>query len=96
MKVKKVNQKEIRQTLTLKENLYKKSLKKAELIGLSYPEYLRHLIANDVYRQELPVHTLSDEEEASLALALDDVKHGRVSPIDNIEDFLNSLGKKDV
>jgi hypothetical protein len=91
MKVKKVNQKEIRQTLTLKENLYQKSLKRAEFIGLSYPEYLRNLIVNDLYRQELPVHTLTEEEEVSLAEAMEDVKHGRVSPIDSVEDFVNSL-----
>ena len=94
MKIKHSKQKEVRQTITFKENLYQRSLKRAEFVGLSYPEYLRNLVVNDLSLNGgylNGVENLKGEDETSFGEALEDVKKGRVRKIKNIKDYVDSL-----
>jgi hypothetical protein len=61
--------------------LYKLMLEKTQTLGVSIPEYIRHLIINDVEE------TADEELEAAIAKGLRDYNEGKYTTIKNKEDL---------
>lgn len=66
------NTTQVRQ-ITFSNILLKNAMNKAKKLGVSFPEYVRHLIINDT---ELEVDILTEEEEKRVAVALKDYENG--------------------
>ncbi|MFQ5493207.1 MAG: hypothetical protein ACE5DX_03550 [Candidatus Dojkabacteria bacterium] len=87
---KRKKQKDLRQSIVLKENLYNAAREKANVLGLSITDYFRYLIVRDT-EDLLNIPYLSDEAEKSLAEAYNDIKHDRIGSIKSIKEFMDSL-----
>lgn len=59
--------------ITFSNILLKNAMNKAKKLGVSFPEYVRHLIIKDT---ELEVDILTQEEEKRVSVALKDFKNG--------------------
>ncbi len=73
--------------ITFSNILLKNAMNKAKKLGVSFPEYIRHLIINDT---ELEVDILTEEEEKRVAVALKDYENGlydKAKSDDEIEDL---------
>ncbi len=84
-------QQDVRQSITLKENLYNTSNKRAGDLGLSYPDYVRYLIVKDNEDQLKSESRLNKDSEEALKKAIEDIKKGRVKKIEDIDEYVRSL-----
>lgn len=84
-------QQDIRQSITLKENLFNTSNQRAENLGLSYPDYVRYLIVKDNEDQLKKDSKLGKDAEEALKKAIEDIKSGKVRKIEDIDDYVRSL-----
>ena len=82
---------DVRQTVTLKKNLFSVSTKKAERLGLSFPDYIRYLIVQDNERELTISEILPIKLEKSLKKAMKDVDLGRVKSIDSVDRFIDEI-----
>jgi hypothetical protein len=79
----------IRKTTTYTSVMYKRAKKKADRLGLTFHEYLKHLIASDISGEY--IEQASPGLEKEIGKALEDVKAGRVYPLDPFDK--NSMDK---
>jgi predicted DNA-binding protein len=84
-------QQDIRQSITLKENLFNTLNQRAENLGLSYPDYVRYLIVKDNEDQLKKDSKLGKDAEEALKKAIEDIKSGKVRKIEDIDDYVRSL-----
>ena len=71
--------------LTFPPELYELVQLKTKRLGLTVPEYVRHLIINDV--ESLPVEEASPELEGKIASGLRDFAEGKYVVIKNKEEL---------
>jgi antitoxin component of RelBE/YafQ-DinJ toxin-antitoxin module len=71
--------------------------RKLEKTGLTMSDYLRLLVLKDLGRlpveipEDLPTMKLTKEQEKELDKAMEDVKAGRVTEVEDVEEYLNNL-----
>ena len=67
---------------------------KAQKMGVSFPEYVRHLLLNSVQTEINNQYLLSEREETSIGRSLNDIKKGDYSVLKttkDINDFVDNL-----
>ena len=71
--------------------------RKLDKTGLTMSDYLRLLVLKDLDRfpieipDNLPTMTLTKEQEKELDKAMEDVKAGRVTVVEDIDEYFDSL-----
>jgi hypothetical protein len=73
--------------ITFPSELEMLAKKKTKKLGISIPEYVRHLVINDTLDEQEYVEYASPELEAKLAEAWDDYKNGRLKSFANFEEY---------
>lgn len=83
----------VKRHITFDPVLIRKAERRAKQYGINFPEYIRHLIVNDIKSDEsLHVEMLNDPElEESLGKALEDVRAGRVNEIKDVDEYIKNL-----
>ena len=84
----------IQKLITFSPNLYTLAERKAQKLGISFPEYIRMLAVFDIKEkvEELPM--VDEETEKQIAKSLHDIKKGRYTTVrtdKELEAHLKSL-----
>ncbi len=83
--------------ITFPSELEMLAKKKTKKLGISIPEYVRHLVINDTLDEQEYVEYASPELEAKLAEAWDDYKNGRYETLksnEDIKDYFDRITSK--
>ena len=84
----------VQKLITFSPNLYTLVEKKAERLGVSFPEYIRILAVSDIKEQVEDLPMVDEETEAQIGKSLKDLKEGRYTTVRNkreLEAYLKSL-----
>jgi len=76
------NLKTIKKTTTYTMAMYGKARVKAEYLGLTFHEYLKHLVANDIQKLDIPVYRVDDETAKDILKSYQEYKEGKYKTID--------------
>ena len=85
-------QNRIQKLITFSSHLYSLTEKKAEKLGISFPEYIRMLAVSDIKKQAEEVPLVDEETEKQIAKSLQARKDGKYTDI-RTEDELNAYLK---
>lgn len=88
----------VQKIITFSETLYANGLNSARAKGITFQEYIRHLLVRDLENSQLPLQTLDEATEKRVGKALQDYKQGRYSVVNNTKELhqlLNELDKKE-
>ena len=77
----------IQKLITFSPHLYTLVEKKAEKLGISFPEYIRILAVSDIKEQVEELPMVDEETEKQIAKSLQDIKEGRYTTIKNEKDL---------
>jgi archaellum component FlaC len=77
----------IQKLITFSPHLYTLVEKKAEKLGISFPEYIRILAVSDIKEQVEELPMVDEETEKKIAKSLQDIKEGRYTTIKNEKDL---------
>lgn len=72
----KAKSKRIQKLITVSPQLYHLANLQAMRLGLSFPEYVRHLLANAVERKEEYIPMVDEETEKRIGESLKDIEKG--------------------
>jgi len=89
-------QNRVQKLITFSPNLYTLVEKKAERLGVSFPEYIRILAVSDIKEQVEEVPMVDVETERQIGKSLQDIKKGRYTVLksdEDIEHHFNNLNK---
>ncbi len=64
-----------------------------EQLGISTPEYIRHLVIEDIKPLYKDIPTVDENTEESIGRALDDIDAGRVTRLKSTSQIKNHLNK---
>ena len=64
-----------------------------EQLGISTPEYIRHLVIEDINPLYKDIHMVDENTEGSIGRALDDIDTGRVTRLKSTSQIKNHLNK---
>lgn len=82
----------VQKLITFSPQLYALVKRKAERLGLSFPEYLRLLAASDVKKEVEAIPIVDEETEKRIEQSLKDFEEGKFTTIDpSNEKELNKL-----
>lgn len=84
----------IQKLITFSPHLYNLVEKKAEQLGVSFPEYIRMLAVSDIKKQVEELPMVDEETEKQIGKSLQDLKAGRYTTIKTkreLDAYLNSL-----
>ena len=81
----------IQKLITFSPHLYELVEKKAEKLGVSFPEYIRILAVSDIKKQVEELPMVDEETEKLIAQGLQDLKEGRYTDIKTEEELNNYL-----
>jgi hypothetical protein len=76
------NLKTIKKTTTYTIAMYNKARVKAEYLGLTFHEYLKHLVANDIQKLDIPVYRIDDETAKDILKSYQEYKEGKYKKVD--------------
>jgi type 1 glutamine amidotransferase len=76
------NLKTIKKTTTYTMAMYNKARAKAEYLGLTFHEYLKHLVANDIQKLDIPVYRIDDETAKDILKSYQEYKEGKYKTVD--------------
>ena len=76
------NLKTIKKTTTYTVAMYDKARAKAEYLGLTFHEYLKHLVANDIQKLDVPVYRIDDETAKDILKSYREYKEGKYKTVD--------------
>ena len=85
-------QNRIQKLITFSSHLYSLTEKKAEKLGISFPEYIRMLAVSDIKKQAEEAPLVDEETEKQIAKSLQARKDGKYTDI-RTEDELNAYLK---
>ena len=85
-------QNRIQKLITFSPHLYSLTEKKAEGLGISFPEYIRMLAVSDIKKQAEEAPLVDEETEKQIAKSLQARKDGKYTDI-RTEDELNAYLK---
>ncbi len=71
------------------EKLIERAEKRRKEMGIGFPEYIRHLVLNDVEKEP----PLTDQEEENIAMSLRDFAEGRYTVLKSKEDIRKHFKK---
>lgn len=74
-------QSRIQKLITFSPNLYTLVEKKAEKLGVSFPEYIRMLAVSDIKEQVEEFPLVDERTEQLIAKSLQDIEEGRYTTI---------------
>lgn len=86
----------IQKLITFSPHLYDLVEKKAEKLGVSFPEYMRMLAVFDIKKQVEELPMVDEETEKQIGKSLQDLQEGRYTTIKTkkeLDVFLKSLSK---
>ncbi len=84
----------VQKVITFSPTLYNQAEKKAMQMGVAFPEYVRHLLLNDVSPSLLDNELmLSDVQEQRLEKSYADLKTGKFKTLRNKNDIEKFVGK---
>ena len=86
----------VQKLITFSPNLYTLVEKKAERLGVSFPEYIRMLAVSDIKEQVEELPMVDIETEKQIGRSLQDIKKGRYTVLksnEDIENHFNNLHK---
>jgi Holliday junction resolvase len=81
MKAIKLQKNRVQKLITFSPNLYTIVERKAEKIGISFPEYIRMLAVSDIKEEVEELPMVDEETEAQIGKSLKDLKEGRYTDI---------------
>lgn len=83
----------VRKQLVISQRLYEIAEEKVSKLGITFPEYIRHLIVSDNkdLSEELPVVDISTEESIKNAIA--DYEKGHFDNLTSEEEINDYIGK---
>ena len=90
----KVQRDRIQKLITFSPQLYALVGKKAEKLGVSFPEYIRMLAVSDIKEQVEELPMVDEETEKQINKSLQDLKKGKYTEIrteEELEAHLKSL-----
>ena len=76
------NLKTIKKTTTYTVAMYDKARIKAEYLGLTFHEYLKHLVANDIQKLDIPVYRVDGETAKDILKSYQEYKEGKYKTVD--------------
>lgn len=82
----------VQKMVTLSPVLYKLAEKKAKSLGIHFPEYIRHLLINDVEEDLEPIETVDAETDKRIGESLKAYKEGRYTTVHTEEELDKFLG----
>ena len=86
------DEKMIRKYFYISRNSFSRSKEIANKMGIRYPEYIRHLISQDIRRySENPLDTISEKEKVELKRIMFDIQRGNFISSRDIEKVLGRL-----
>lgn len=86
--------KSIQKLITFSPELYSLVVTKAKRIGVSFPEYIRVLLVNDIKEEVEAIEMVDEETEKAIGQSLKDFKEGRYTTLrskKDIENYFNEL-----
>jgi len=89
-------QNRVQKLITFSPNLYTLVERKAEKLGVSFPEYIRILAVSDIKEQVEELPMVDEETEKQIGRSLQDIKKGRYTVLksdEDIERHFNNLNK---
>jgi len=89
-------QNRVQKLITFSPNLYTLVERKAEKLGVSFPEYIRILAVSDIKEQVEELTMVDIETEKQIGKSLQDIKKGRYTVLKSDEDIdvhFNNLHK---
>lgn len=82
-----MNIQRVQKLITFSPQLYDLIERKAQKIGISFPEYIRGLAVNDIKKSVEAIDFLTMEEEEGVRRSLADIKEGRYTIVKSDEDI---------
>lgn len=76
--------------ITFSKNLIKKAETRALEVGLTFNEYVRHLVVNDI---EQAIELLTEESERAVAQSLNDLSEGKYTVLNNSKEIKKHFKK---
>ena len=76
-------QNRVQKLITFSPNLYALLEKKAETLGISFPEYIRLLAVSDIKEQAEGYPLVDEKTERLIAKSLQDIREGRYTTVRN-------------
>ena len=80
------NLKTIKKTTTYTETMYQKAKVAADYLGLTFHEYLKHLIAQDIQNLNIPTYRLDDETARDVLQSYREHEEGKFKTIDPLKE----------
>ena len=80
------NLRTIKKTTTYTEAMYQKAKAKADYLGLTFHEYLKHLVAQDIQNLDIPIYKVDDETAKDVLKSYQEHKEGKYETIDPYND----------
>jgi len=82
-----MNTQRIQKLITFSPKLYELLEKKAQKIGVSFPEYIRGLAVNDIKKSIEYIPFITQEEEEGIRKSLQDIDKGRFVVLEKDKDI---------
>jgi len=76
------NLKTIKKTTTYTATMYQKAKVSADYLGLTFHEYIKHLIAQDIQNFDVPSYRLDDETARDVLRSYREYEEGKFKTID--------------
>lgn len=84
--------KSIQKLITFSPELYSLVMSKSKRIGVSFAEYIRVLLVNDIKEEVEAIEMVDEKTEKAIGQSLKDFKEGRYTTIKTEKDLKKFLG----